>query len=126
MKYFLVILFKLLIFSLFFKERKSIYVFNVDIIDGGNTKNVPCFSPAQGKMGAIKDWNGVPCLLSKASSKKQERTTKYTVEAISIPDRPIQWIGINHLKYKECIVLFSFNTFFPNFLCHRRWIFLEE
>lgn len=75
----------------------------VDVKDG--KRGVACFCPAQGKMGAIRKWAGVPCLLSPAkaaSPAQQERSTAFTVEAVGDPSRPGEWIGINLLKYKDC------------------------
>lgn len=49
----------------------------------------------------------------------QERTTEYTVEAISVPNQPQNWIGINHLKYKECMTFFS-----PSLYSYSNFFFL--
>lgn len=90
------------------QERKSIYLFSVDVEEqgggGGGKKGVAtCFCPAQGKMGAIRQWAGVPCLLSPAgAAKAHDRSTSFTVEAVADPSRAGEWIGINQLKYKDC------------------------
>jgi len=65
----------------------------------GSADEPPSFLPGA---GAITEWNGVACLLSKAKD-KSERTTSYTVEALSMPSSPQEWIGINQVRAKDYV-----------------------
>lgn len=84
------------------KERKGRFVFIVEI----NNKEYKCHCPSTGTIGRII-FKNIPCLLSK--SKNPERTTSYTVEAISL-DKPNKtnknWIGINLIASNRYVEYF--------------------
>jgi sugar fermentation stimulation protein A len=69
-------------------ERPNRFVFLADV--GKERLRLHC--PVTGSIGGVKDFNGIPCLLTPA--KKKGRTTAGTVEAISL-DGGKSWIGIN-------------------------------
>ena len=71
-----------------------------------NNKKERCHCPTMGRIGEF-DNIGRPCLLSPAKTNK--RTTKYTVEAISLnkqEDKNKKWIGINQTEVNRYIEFF--------------------
>ena len=84
------------------KERKGQFVLFVKI----KNKEYRCHCPTTGGIGGIILKN-IPCLLSK--SKNPNRTTQYTVEAISLDKQRTKnkkWIGINQVAVNKYIEYF--------------------
>ena len=83
-------------------ERQASFVMFCSI----NGDKVRCHCPTMGRIGEF-DNIGRPCLLSPSNGKN--RTTKYTVEAISLnkpDDKNKKWIGINQTEVNRYIEFF--------------------
>ena len=81
-------------------------------------KIIKCHCPTLCAIGNIKNYKNRPCLLSYSSNSK--RSTKYTVEAISLDPvtaKKKKWIGINQTKSNKYFEYFlkqgRFKEIFP-------------
>ncbi|MFN4213897.1 DNA/RNA nuclease SfsA [Exiguobacterium sp.] len=75
-------------------KRRNRFVMDVLLDD----EIVACHCPVTGRIGDVV-FEGVPCLVSRAD--ETTRTTRFTVEAISIDDA--QWIGIHQGRVNDYV-----------------------
>ncbi|MDR3316786.1 MAG: DNA/RNA nuclease SfsA [Puniceicoccales bacterium] len=72
------------------RSRPNRFVFEGTV--DGHRRRLHC--PVTGSIGGVKNFDGIPCLITPGDGANPKRTTAGTVEAISL-DGKKSWIGIN-------------------------------